>query len=227
LDDIKHGKQSLFINYLPNNNRMSFIIENLCRAPHGQTVTYECIDNRYVPVLEDYETNALIEYGYLEYIDGVCLFTQAYCEEKFDCYFRKDNPQLYIAFLNYITYSADTEILDFIGGMPFETTGFGTKVVEFAPRISKHQIKEIFFLRDQEPIDQLYHGAELQYSVDRCTVEEKKLINTYQSKALTMQGHIARLAKKARKNGMGFAMVFAFKRAVRRALIRMRVLPDL
>ena len=111
--------------------------------------------------------------------------------------------------------------------MPFETTGFGTKVVEFAPRLTKDQIKEIFLLRDRESVDQLYQGAELQYSVNRCTIEETELIKTYQNKTSTMQGHIARLGKKVRKNGLGNTLVFIFKRTVRRGLIRMRVLPDL
>ena len=31
----------MFINYIQNNNNMTFIIENLCRAPHGQTISYE------------------------------------------------------------------------------------------------------------------------------------------------------------------------------------------
>lgn len=227
LDDIKHGKKCKFINYLPNNNRMSFIIENLCRAPHGQTVSYEFIDGEYVPVLEDYETRALIEHGYLDYIEGVCLFVKTYCEEQFSCDFPKSNPQLYISFLHYIAYTADVEILNFIGDMPFETTGFGDRVVGFAPRLTRQQIREIFFLRDKEPIDQLYQGAELQYSVNRCTNEERKLIRLYQEKALSMRGHLARLGKKLKSNGLGYTMEFIFKRVVRKALIKMKVLPDL
>lgn len=227
LDDIKHGEKCLFINYLQNNNRMTVVMENLCRAPHGQTVSYEYSAGKYFPVLEDYETEALVAHGYLGYIEGVCRFTQAYYAEKFDCEFRKENPQLLIAFLHYITYAADVETLNFIGGMPFETTGFGTEVMEFAPRLTLGQIKNIFFLRDKEPIDQLYQGAELQYSVNRCTNEERNLIKKYQDQALTMRGHIARLGKKIKKTGWGYALLFLFRRTTRRILIRMKMLPDL
>ena len=111
--------------------------------------------------------------------------------------------------------------------MPFETTGFGTEVVEFAPILTKPQIKEIFLLRDNEPIDQLYQGAELQYSINRCSDEEKALIKKYQEKALMMQGHIARLGKKVKKAGWEYTIVFVIKRIVRRGLIRLKVIPDL
>ena len=227
LDDIKHGENCMFINYIQNNNNMTFIIENLCRAPHGQTISYEYADGKYYPVLEDYEVDALVKHGYLKYIDGVCLFANSYYEENFNGLFKKENPQLYNAFLHYISYITDGEILDFIGDMPFETTGFGTKVVEFAPKLSKEQIRNIYFLRDREPVDQLYQGAELQYSVNRCTNEERKQIKLYQDRALTMQGHIARLGKKLKKEGWRYTLVFVFKRTVRRMMIRMKYIPDL
>ena len=227
LDDIKHGEKCMFINYIQNNNRMTFIIENLCRAPHGQTMSYEYADGKYYPVLEDYEVDALVKHGYLKYIDGVCLFANSYYKENFNGLFKKENPQLYNAFLHYISYITDEEILDFIGDMPFETTGFGTKVVEFAPKLSKEQIRNIYFLRDREPVDQLYQGAELQYSVNRCTNEERKQIKSYQDRALTMQGHIARLGKKLKKEGWRYTLVFVFKRTVRRMMIRMKYIPDL
>ena len=76
-------------------------------------------------------------------------------------------------------------------------------------------------------MDQLYQGAELQYSVNRCTNEERKQIKSYQDRALTMQGHIARLGKKLKKEGWRYTLVFVFKRTVRRMMIRMKYIPDL
>lgn len=227
LDNIKHGEKCLFLNYLQNNNRMTVIIENLCRAPHGQTISYEYKDEKYFPVLEEHEVEALISHGYEEYVEGVCLFTQEYYSEKFICDFMKENPQLYISFLHYISYTADIEILDFIGGMPFESTGFGENVVEFAPRLNEKQIKDIFYLRDKENIDELYQGAELQYSINRCTNDERKLIKSYQEKALSLEGHMARIRKKLSKNGLWYTTVFVFKRTIRRFLIKMSVIPNL
>lgn len=227
LDDIKHGEKCLFLNYLQNNSKMTFIIENLCRAPHGQTTGYQCEEGKYTPILEGHEIEALISHGYEEYIEGVCLFTQEYYNENFISDFSMENPQLYIAFLHYISYTADIEILDFIGGMPFETTGFGENVVEFAPRLTEKQIRDIFYLRDKESIDELYQGAELQYSINRCTNDERKLIRTYQEKALSLGGHAARIKKKLSKNGLWYTTVFIFKRTIRRILIKMNVVPNL
>lgn len=97
----------------------------------------------------------------------------------------------------------------------------------FAPRLTKRQIKEIFFLRDNEDIGQFYQGTALQYSINRCTDEERKLIKRYQDKSSTLNGHIARLGKKIKTFGYGYTFAFVFKRIVRRFLIIAGVLPDL
>lgn len=227
LDDIKHDEQCMFLNYLQNNNRMTFIIENLCRALHGQTTEYRYQYGRYEPVLEDIEVEALRKHGYEEYIDGICLFAREYYNEKFLVDFRKENPQLYISFLHYISYTADVEILNFIGGMPFETTGFGKDVVEFAPRLNKEQLREIFYIRDKEPIDELYQGAELQYSINRCTDEEREIIKVYKENVLSLDAHLARIKKKMYKNGLRYTVVFIFKRMARRILIKAKKVPNL
>ena len=60
--------------------RVTRIIEAFCSAPHGQTVDYAESDGVYKPVLNDYETKFLLDWGLKDLEAGVLQFTDTMVE---------------------------------------------------------------------------------------------------------------------------------------------------
>lgn len=131
--------------FLPLNNEFSTILELLVRAPHGQTVGYHENSGNIYPELEDNEGEALIAYGYNDYIKGVLAFVES-------AYENSENNLTYmdscVVPLNYIKYllseNIDVETADFLGGIPFIIDGVNSETIEYAPAISLEDVHNIY-----------------------------------------------------------------------------------
>ena len=133
--------------FLPNNSirycistlklpYMGFCLELLARAPHGQTLGYrQNKEGKTEPVLEDFNVNALNEWGYEEYVKGLIEFTSAFnkYENEFD-YICFENQFVMMKYINYIFKSIDKDTADMLGSV---IHGFyGAEKTEFAPKLS-------------------------------------------------------------------------------------------
>ena len=226
LDGMECGDNVQFINYLPNGFWYSWIIENLCRAPHGQTNGYRCEGSTIVPVFSDYgEKEALIEHGYLNYLLGVAAFSYSFAtlyKTDESCF---ESPLLFQKYLKHITYNPAPEIKNFIGDMPFEATGFRNSVSTYAPILSEKQMRDIFLTRrDDESIDKFYDGADLDFSLKRMKKEDIDKINFYKSAVATKYGRNARIRRRFEEDGLLNASVFYSRRFVREVLIKLRII---
>lgn len=225
LDGAQSRENIILLNYIPNRFFESYVIENLCRAPHGQTNGY-VLDNeskRVVPVLANSdETAALIKHGYLDYVYGVMEFTQIFSSNQS---LRKEdieNPVLFQKYLKHITYNPCQDVLDFIGDMPFETTGFGTKLTVFAPKLTQKQMEDIYLTRkSDESIDKYYEGACLDFSLRRMSDEDKKQIEFYKNSVGSKVGRDARIRKRINETGLLKTVDFIRKRCLRSILIKL------
>lgn len=180
----KYKESGINYVYMPIDEPLAYITEEMCRAPHGQTVGYKKVNGRIVPILGTDEQEQLKRYGYHLYMEGVMSFVDFYHESiknnhNIDI---KDNTHLYLQYLRYITKTPDKEVLDYFGDMPFNHTGRDKEEAMFAPKLSKEQLQKLFLTRYNEPLDLYYKGSSLEYSLLRCSDEEKELVSRYKSK---------------------------------------------
>lgn len=182
-DRITKSDNNISSAYYLGDTPLSYIIEELCRAPHGQTIGYQTEDGRTEPILEDDEKNILEQYGYGEYMEGVLVFCEKYWQvlqnNKIKHY---DNVSIFIKYLEFITQTPDKETADYFGDMPFNLTGRDKGKMIFAPKLTDKQLEQIFLTRYNEPLENYYNGSSLEYSLLRCSEQEKELIIQYKQK---------------------------------------------
>lgn len=169
-----------FISFMPNNLKAAHVLEALCRAPHGQTIDYYLSEQLYVPVLDDAEGTDLVEYGYMDYVRGVEEFSKYLADAEKQTGLKITTCALTIKGLEYVVKHPNSEILDFIGDIPFGATGREKEIGTFAPRLSDTQIKRIYYNR--EKIQKVYSGASIDMSLMRCTEKQMKLKEIYEKK---------------------------------------------
>lgn len=166
LDSIHEEDRCKFLNFYPSDLERSFMLELLCRAPHGQTEDYIEKDGKIIPVLEKTEGEQIKAYYIEEYRDAVL----AYVKQMEDIY-RKGQftyvPKLDIVkeYMEVITINPPERIAEYFCHMPFSSGGRKNAKVEFAPAVSKKQLREVYFWNDGRNPIQFYHGNNLDYAL--------------------------------------------------------------
>ena len=186
----------------------SYMIEELCRAPHGQTVGYQREGNTIQPILMNDEVDQLIAHGFQDYLEGVLAFVAAQVKalkgnQKMQDFNMElwDRVDLFADYLHYISHTPDREVSDFFGDMPFNLTGREEKESVFAPKLRPEQIRKIYLTRQEEPLETFFSGSSLEYSLFRCSKEEQDLIARYQRENET--GKVFRQGSCENKAGWG------------------------
>ncbi|MBQ6993488.1 MAG: hypothetical protein IJN64_03185 [Lachnospiraceae bacterium] len=180
LDGWFETEQCHFYHYLPLRMSGSGNMELLFSAPHGHTVGYEeTAENRIEPIM-DAENKALLEYGLEDYVLGVKAFLEQY--ERGIPYIKErlDKVELSLFYRKYMAGKMDEELITYLGNMPYGASGRTGEVGLYAPRLTRQEIKEIFLIRRWEPLKDFYKGENLSMSINRCTSEERALIQEYQ-----------------------------------------------
>ena len=150
-----------------------YIIEALCRAPHGQCIGYQEIEGKIVPKLERLEGLAIQEHGFDDYLKGVLEITEE-LEEKSESMGIEDSliDGAKRALVNMIN-TPDKNVLEYIATMPLEATGHSNKVKQLAPKFSKEELNAIYGINDGVIVDT---GFCLPYSLLRCSAEDREYI---------------------------------------------------
>lgn len=174
--------------YLEN----SLTIEMICRAPHGQTAGYKAEQGRIVPQLEAVNEKLLAGHDFAGYEKGILDFTSRMQETADRCGIAVGSMKTVLDYMKYIMEEPSKEILEYFGSMPSNESGRGREVLEYAPRLSKEEIKQIFLMRTYEPVEFFYRGTALNYSVMRATEEEKALIEYYKREHNRIFGKVSR-----------------------------------
>lgn len=182
-------------NFMPSLLYLTLIIEMFCRAPHGQTFGYKEEHGRMVPILKDDEGLAIVKHGFYEYTAGVKQFTKRYAKLLKTGYIEADQLELVSDYMDYITKIPDEKTLSFFGSMPNSESGREKEVIEFAPRLSKQMIRDLFLLHPYEAREKYYKGSSLEYSLLRCSEAEQKRIHLYQKNRKDILARFARLTK--------------------------------
>lgn len=166
LDSIQEEGQCRFINFYPSNMKRSYMLELLCRAPHGQTEGYREEAGKIVPVLEQEEGRRIQEYHMEEYQNAVT----AYTEHMQYAFIRNDLQnavKMDIAgeYMEVIAVNPPERVAEYFRHMPFSSGGRKKCVVEFAPCITKKQLRKIYFWHRGENFREIYRGNSLDYAL--------------------------------------------------------------
>ena len=185
LDRIYTKDQCSFLDFYPSNMKRSYMLELLCRAPHGQTEGYEEKGNKIVPIIEPREGMQIKKYSIETYRDAVV----AYVHQMENIFVQ--NGFSYSAKLNMIneymcviTKYPPKRIADYFCHMPFSLEGRKNSMTVFAPRISNKQLRKIYFWNNGRNIYQVYTGECLDYALmvyDRVWEYKEKCIRYRES----------------------------------------------
>ena len=180
LDSIQERGQCSSLNFYPSNIERSYMLELLCRAPHGQTEGYREEDGKIWPVLDQVEGEQIKAYHLLQYRDAVLEYVR-YMERAVIQNQLKDNVKINIAeeYLGVITCNPPGRIAEYFCHMPFSSSGRKKGIVEFAPPVSPKQLRQIYFWGDGSNVREVYQGNSLDYAL---AVSEKSM--RYKEKCL-------------------------------------------
>lgn len=176
IDRVNLVENSITDTFIPSYLENNIVIEMLCRAPHGQTKEFTNRDGKIVPVLEEGETKALINHGIYDYERGVVEFSKCICKVSNISNRKIGTVRNVLLFLRHIAQEPSKDVLEYFASMASNDSGRGNETIEYAPRLTRKDIKEIFLKRTTEPLGRLYKGTDLNYSIMRASEEEKFLI---------------------------------------------------
>lgn len=195
VDRVNLAEGSITDTFVPSYLTNDLTVEMMCRAPHGQTKCYQLVDGEIVPELEEEESRALIEHGFYDYEEGIVKFSEVMCEMTQKCGKRIGLLQNLLLYVKYIAENPSSEVLEYFAAMPSGDTGRENGIQEYAPKLTKEDIKKIFLKHPSEPLELYYKGSNLNYSILRASEEEKNLIELYKREYNSAMGKLFRQEK--------------------------------
>lgn len=199
IDRVNLVEGSITDTFLPGFLENNLTIEMMCRAPHGQTRGYTENNGKIIPELEEAENRLLIEHGYEDYEKGILDFSKLMCEVSVKSGIGISSMKNVLLYLKHIAEEPSEDVLEYFASMPSSESGRGTEAVEYAPRLTKKEIEEIFLIRTNEPIEFFYKGTDLNYSIMRATKEERDLIEHYKKEHNSTLGRLYRQESERRQ----------------------------
>lgn len=159
--------KNMKINYISfcSEKENLWFIEIFGRAPHGVTLGYRKKNGIVEPIVEDTDKNMWKRVGLIDYIKGVELLS-----EKLASWLISNsiigNPTYMDKIIDYCIRDSKQEILEFIGDMQ-HSSNFTDKRGVYAPKLTKKDIYMCYMYRTFEPIEELYHGENINLSIKR------------------------------------------------------------
>lgn len=202
IDRVNLVRESITYTFMPSFLENNIAIEMLCRAPHGQTEGYVRENGKIVPKLGDTESRLLKEHGFYEYEKGIIDFSKNMCEISAKCGKKAGSMRNILLYLRHIAEEPSKEVLEYFASMPSSESGRQEGNVEYAPRLSEQDIKDIFLKRTNEPVELFYKGTNLNYSIMRAVPEEKAFIERCRREYGSAIGMLSRQEKEREQREM-------------------------
>lgn len=199
VDRVNLIEKSKTITYIPSFLENNLTIEMMCRAPHGQTKGYTIKEGKCSSILEDTEVNQLISHDFYGYEKGILEFTHRMCAVSEVSGRKISSIRNMLLYIQHIAKEPSKEVLEYFASMPSNETGRGKDLVEYAPRLTEHEIREIFLHKTNEPIEFYYKGTDLNYSIMRAEKAEKMLINQCRKEHDSTLGRLYRQDKERKR----------------------------
>ncbi len=170
---VQENSKCSFYNFYPNNLERCYMIELLCRAPHGQTERYRKEEGLIQPVLEQTEGEKIEGYYLDEYRHAVLMYAE-YMENAFQRNGLKCSTVLDLVkkYIEVIAAIPPQRIAEYFCRMPYSSSGRENGIVEFAPPVSSKQLRQIYFWGDGNNVQEVYQGNSLDYAL---AVSEKAM----------------------------------------------------
>ena len=159
-------------------------IELLTRAPHGQTLGYEKIDEKYVPILEETDLKNFENWQFSNYEEGIL----NYAKEINKAFISEQSTQTILE--HYITFcfkSIDRNTANLLGSVLHKT--YGKESDEFAPKLSVFDAFHYLFRKKIDTDNLMYSKARSNKFVNKIIEYRqahpkfrKELINLYINK---------------------------------------------
>lgn len=186
LDDIQEEENCKFFQFCPSNLKR-YMLELLCRAPHGQTEGYREESGKILPVLEETEGEQIKAYHMEEYQRSVLAYVKG-----METVWMKNGlgyvQRLDIAgeYLELIAEHPPKRITKYFCHMPFSSGGRKNSMVKVSPPPSKKQLRKIYFWNNGENVRQVYHGDCMEYALTASekAADYKKRCQQYRKKGI-------------------------------------------
>lgn len=166
LDYIQDNTKCKFINFCPSDVRRSYMLELLCRAPHGQTKAYVKKENRIEPIIEEAEGKLTRAYGLEEYRDALLSYVEqmeyTFIQNGIHDMIRID---IALAYIGTIAENPPERIAEYFCHMPFSSGGRRNTVIEFAPPVTRKQLRRIYLWNSVDNYRDIYQGDTLEYAL--------------------------------------------------------------
>lgn len=178
IDRVNLVKKCHYHVFFPSLIQNNLVVEMLCHAPHGQTYGYEKRDGKIVPLLDNFEEAAFQNHGYAGLEEALCKYTENMAEIENQNQVLRERLKVIKEYLIYVAQTPDEEVLEYFASFPNNETGREKKLLEYAPKLTREDILNIFLRRIYyEDISRYYRGTNLDYSVLRCSAEDKQLVD--------------------------------------------------
>lgn len=186
MDSIQEEENCKFFQFYPSNLK-GYMLELLCRAPHGQTEGYREENGKILPILDEVEGEQIKAYHIEEYQKAVL----AYVKGMEDIWIKNglryvQKLDLASEYLELIAEYPPKRIAKYFCHMPFSLGGRNNTMVEFSPAVSKKQLRKIYFWNNGENVRQVYHGDFIEYilTVSNETAKYKKRCQQFRKKGI-------------------------------------------
>jgi len=166
LSDIPENDGCKFFQFYPNDLKRYFMLELMCRAPHGQVTGYKEEKGIILPVMESEEGEGIKAYGIETYRDAVLAYVE--CMENVCAQNGLAETQrldIVKEYLELITEHPPKRIAEYFCHMPFSGDSENNTVADFAPSVSKKQLRKMFFWNNGKSIVRDYQKNLIEYAL--------------------------------------------------------------
>lgn len=193
LNDIDIEKESniLFSKYCYCRMDSPSVLEVLARAPHGQTLGYEERQGKWYPVLDrdavEGEEQEQYEKSVLQFVEDILPYMPD-----------KNMEEMMYDTLQLMCESPRKEEGEYLGDMPFSSTGCAGDKRRYAPVLSKKQLREMLIYGNKTLAEENYRGVDMLFSMARTRELYGKQIASYR-KLGKLYSRLCRAKKKQRE----------------------------
>lgn len=196
LDRVNLAEGCIYNVFLPSFIENNLVVEMIFRAPHGQTLGYEKAGNQIVPVLDKFEDKATVKHGFYDMEEAVIQYTRFMAKAESANPGEQNLVETAELYFCYIAKTPDKEVLEYFATWPNNESGRETSLREYAPKLTKEDILNIFLRKMYwEDTGLYYKGTNLDYSLLRCDEEERKLVERCKKEYSSAWGEEARREK--------------------------------
>lgn len=157
-------------------NKECAMCESLCRAPHDITIGYRTIKRKITPVLNSANPQKWKNCGVEDFAKGAVFFADYMSKNVNRMEINIENQQLAIETMGYLSDKPCGEVLDYFASIPHGDVRDEARGI-YAPKLNYVDILKIFLYRTDEDLRLFYKGTNLEYSIKRLNVIERKLLN--------------------------------------------------